>query len=704
MIAGKEAVSNVSLPFQPEWIWTEAGGRRNQYVAFRLVVEGLSGEKFLESVPVWVSAGNLYRLYLNGHYLGRGPVREWSGCAGLDRYELAPWLQPGRNVLSALVHYFGENVGGWPLSPPGFLLAGSLGKKPLSTGVAAWEAVQITAWNSASPRVNLYNGFTEEVNLRRWDRAIWETGSDRAGWQKAVVVATARGERRFLQPRQIPPLKEILLSPLTLVKAGKNFSLYAAPRLVSGSLEMELMAEKPVKLKVWYSDRLSRGKIEPGVEPENSNTSCDRLKVPVGRHRWYGAFLLRGFRYVQINGKDLQSLKMELQPREILYPCVNRAVFETSDGWLNRCWEMARLTLRLCLADTYLDNPSRERQQYGGDGYLQSLYAFDLFGDLALWRQFLRHFARGQGSDGSHQSGGPWCWNQIIPAWTLLWIESVGEYCRHTRDFSVASQYLSVIEKALKWFSALEEADGLLRVKEQFDWKGGKVVWNFIDWQKEKGQLTGEEARLALNGFYAMALGTAAWLFLLTGKHSLASALKRKRAALIKRLGSIERLPEHALVTATLAGAVSGKMDQLARKIFQHRSRTDVMFLFFTLKSLLQEDQVEAALVLLQDIFSPMMKEGPGTFWETRQVSKGSTRALCQAIGAAPAYWLPRLVTGLREVDADQRQLRFGRPLPGVEEGYVVLPCVDGEIELRSRRGKLVFSRCPSGWKTVVSA
>jgi len=680
-----------------QWIWTAPAGRRNQYVALRLIIEDVRPDQLPETVPVSVSGGSLYRLYVNGRYLGRGPVREWAGHAGLDRYDLRPWLQPGRNVISALVHYFGEKVGGWPLSPPGFLLAGALGETVVSTGQAPWQAVELDAWNAEAVRISLYNGFNEYVDLERWRPSVWELGGDDADWRAAVSVPDAALERSRLEPRQIPPLSETTLSPMTLRKSDENAMLFEADRMLSGSLEIELTAEAPTEIEIHYGDRLEDG-VFVGSHGE-VNTSVDRLTVPAGRHRWAGAFMLRGYRYVRLawNGPALRDVR--LTPREIVYPAVDRAIFETSDSSLNRCWEIARLTARLCMVDTYMDNPSRERQQYGGDGYLQGLYGFDLFGDLALWRQFLRHYGQGRRDDGALQAGGPWCWNQIIPVWTLLWIESIGEYYRHTRDQSIAREFADAILDALAWFEPMIGPDGLLAVDECFHWEGGEVLWNFIDWQIETDQLNGEPARLALNGFYAMALRTAGQLLELAGRKDASGACAAHGRQISGRLAALDTLGEHALVAATLAGAVSGRMGEAARLVREHRAQTDVMYLFFTLKALVNEGHPDAAMTLLRDVFEPMMETDHTTFWETRRVSPGSGRAVCQAIGAAPAYWLPRLVAGVREIKALSREVVFGPPLPGINSARVLLPCIDGEIDIITEAGRVCDVRLPEGWR-----
>ena len=65
----------------------------------------------LPSVPasyiVRVSADNRFILYVNGHRVGDGPARGDLSHWRYERFDLAPYLQPGQNLITATVWNFG---------------------------------------------------------------------------------------------------------------------------------------------------------------------------------------------------------------------------------------------------------------------------------------------------------------------------------------------------------------------------------------------------------------------------------------------------------------------------------------------------------------------------------------------------------------------------------------------------------------------
>jgi alpha-L-rhamnosidase len=59
------------------------------------------------SYPVRVSADNRFILYVNGHRVGDGPARGDLAHWRYERFDLAPLLQPGKNLITATVWNFG---------------------------------------------------------------------------------------------------------------------------------------------------------------------------------------------------------------------------------------------------------------------------------------------------------------------------------------------------------------------------------------------------------------------------------------------------------------------------------------------------------------------------------------------------------------------------------------------------------------------
>jgi alpha-L-rhamnosidase len=236
-----------------EWIWRErlgppirgdgAWGRadfdqdRNLYVYFRRTFD-------LPATPreaiAHVSADGRYRLFVNGVYAGRGPARCDPLWQYYDSYDIAPLLKPGRNVIVALVHSYGQDAS-WYQLPRGewsrvfgcggfffqcdAVLAG--GSKLAVHSDESWRHALAEAWERDLPGGG--PGFPEVYDARREPIGWREPGFDDSDWRPAVVLrrpALNRGPdiRPFprLVPRDIPFLLEEERFPEAVVSVGET--------------------------------------------------------------------------------------------------------------------------------------------------------------------------------------------------------------------------------------------------------------------------------------------------------------------------------------------------------------------------------------------------------------------------------------------------------------------------------------------------
>jgi len=102
-----------------DWVWRPRGihavpfgtnglsieDEQNRYVYFRYA---FVLEQPVLSARVYASTDGRYRLYVNGHFVGRGPARTHSGHQQVDPYDLTPYLHEGENVIAALAHSYGR--------------------------------------------------------------------------------------------------------------------------------------------------------------------------------------------------------------------------------------------------------------------------------------------------------------------------------------------------------------------------------------------------------------------------------------------------------------------------------------------------------------------------------------------------------------------------------------------------------------------
>lgn len=180
------------------------------------------------AAPVRVTCDGRYQLFVNGLRVGRGPVRSSPMTQKYDRYDLAPELRAGANVVAAIVHSYGVDTawyetaqGMWQptFGDGGWWLEGEDAAAALSTG-PDWRILRSDAWTERTARVNASLGFIEVLDGRRLPPGWSEPGFDDADWPRARILHLDGGgpDQPFggldvepfpiLLPNPLPPLVE----------------------------------------------------------------------------------------------------------------------------------------------------------------------------------------------------------------------------------------------------------------------------------------------------------------------------------------------------------------------------------------------------------------------------------------------------------------------------------------------------------------
>jgi alpha-L-rhamnosidase len=191
-----------------KWIWTEGDAApRNSYTYFRKILE-------LETAPkearVHLTADSRYQLFVNGAFVGRGPVRSDRRWLYYDTWDVAPHLKKGKNVLAVLVHHYGEWTFQYMQGRGGLLaeVVGAGGQR-LARSDWTWKARRSEAWSTGQPRMSIQLGFNEIYDARKeppdWKAATFDDGA----WRQAVEIG-APGMEPWpnLVPRDIPAMLE----------------------------------------------------------------------------------------------------------------------------------------------------------------------------------------------------------------------------------------------------------------------------------------------------------------------------------------------------------------------------------------------------------------------------------------------------------------------------------------------------------------
>ena len=746
------------LSFHPATlpIW-EAGdaeyfnARKNGCVLFRKTIRLTAGVRD----AVWrIFADTRYRAYVDGRLIGWGPSRCDHRLAQYDSYHLD--LAAGDHVLAVIAMHYGYSTGANTSVHQMFIaqLDGTAEDgTPLVVGTdTSWKARPAPWLSRTSLRVSGTLGpieiCDERERLRGWESADY----DEASWSSAAAMYGSTESLPWFafEARDIP-LPRTGLVPASAVTAcgfcagapcddhdlGKSVApvewgtgpagrlpvrLTGAPgqsavvniswdAVHCGFLRLEVSGRAGTVLDVLYAEALD-GRRVPAFSPSLRRV-CDRFVLDEGINDLEVTFGWKAFAHVQlwiwgeaeIRRAEVRTMEYPLPPAP---PC---SVAEPgAEALITNCLR----TLRLCAQDGLLDSPSREQQQWMGDGERQAGALFTLFRETALWRRLLRQI--GQSLDwsgcllprypGRHEHTAP------IPSFMLSWIFSHHEYVTRTGDRSLLDEWWPQMVAVMRWFTRFENPDGLLV---------DVPYWSFIDWGESPSGPALDVSRggmvTPLNALYLGACTAMAALaemagdaegvkFYSLGRDARAAALRQmsfvpergafcdcnvdgRRSASISEPTNLVML-EHARLPAEQAAS-------LLRRVFLHPDGPVVrMSPYFHRnfgQALARAGHARFAFDTMVARMCPSLETGASTIWERYALFHQKTPGAESFVGSASHAWgamLPSFlveeVLGLRGEDFDGRCFSVAPLVDDFPEAEIGFPTAAGPAVMKWTR------------------
>ncbi len=475
------------------------------------------------SYQVRVSADNRFILFVNGQRVGDGPARGDLSHWRYERFDLAPLLHAGRNLITATVWNWGIFAPIAQVSDrTAFLLeSDAIGTDGISTP-DGWQ-VEIESGHRALDRTSVdiptyfAAGPGEQLDAELYD---WNWQSDSSANANWVAVASpmrdamsatasqahsadATGDNNWgLVPDPLPhmeyaptsagevvrigtaPAKQADSStfpekPLTLPPGTRLHILLDRKTLTTAYPILTVSGGKGAKIWLTYSEALYDKQMHKGDRNEVGDRQAHGLKDNVlpdgGQHRIFEPLWWRTWRYLALDIETADApLTLESLTAEFTaYPFEQKATFTSPDSDLKQIWDISWRTTRLDAHETYMDTPYYEQLQYVGDTRIQALISYAVTGDDRLAKQALEAFDASRIPEGITRSRYPSSLPQTIPTFSLLWIGMVRDWWTYRPDPERARASLPGVRSVLGWFAHYEQPDGLLR---KLPW------WSFIDW------------------------------------------------------------------------------------------------------------------------------------------------------------------------------------------------------------------------------
>lgn len=544
-------------------VWLE--GREtemNVFAGFRGIFENTNAA----SAQVRVTGATLYRLFVNGSFVGHGPARGPHGYYRIDEWEVAPLLKAGVNVVAIEVAGYNANSY-YVLDQPSFLQAEVVlnGTVVCATGKqdAAFEAFPIgermqkvqrysfqrpfievyslkpgyDAWRTDStltvpaaplaetqpkrllPRGVPYPRFELQPVLRHLSSGSFEKGSmkqrflDRSlveiseklkGYPEKELATIISDELCTLHNTSLSPVQKDVPADSTFALQGGQFIVLDLGTNLSGFLKLQVACAEPTRLIATFDE------TETDLDVNWRRLGCvNALTFDLDK----GEYTLEGFepntmRFVRLTSVNGSCTVSGVALRRYEHPGAVLGQFHCADEKLNKIFEAGRTTFAQNAVDVFMDCPHRERAGWLCDSYFTARSALSLTGKVDVEHNFLENFQLPETFEHLPEGMLPMCYPSdhndgvFIPNWSLWFVMELGEYARRGGQEALIAALRPKIEALFAYFSKFENESGLLEKLES---------WVFVEWSAANNFV--QELNYPSNMLYAGALETAASVY-----------------------------------------------------------------------------------------------------------------------------------------------------------------------------------------------
>ncbi|MEK3669668.1 family 78 glycoside hydrolase catalytic domain [Paenibacillus sp. FSL R10-2771] len=740
-------------------------------VYFRRTFFIADGEK--PSLKLDVTADSRYQLYVNGQRAEVGPCKPTRQAQYYDSVEVTPFLRTGTNVLAVKVlrypssEPFQYGEGGptsvWRSQSAGLLVEGSVCNEEgdllesLDTD-SSWKVFRHKGYHNRPSSLIMWMGGLEEVDGSGAPSDWTKPEFDDHSWSAACEFAETRGygllnpwqllprpipflyeeERNFVavtrvEQIEIPQAEGLLHSPVKgslFLQPGQSIAMELdAGELTTGYLYISVHGGRGSEIRLLCAEGYEaqesqeRNRIKGNREDTSGKLLGDYDVYHVAgtgeagdEAEHYEPFWFRTFRYVRVEieaGNEPLEL-ISIAYRETGYPLDVQSTFHSSDAGLNKLWDLSVRTLRRCMHETYEDCPYYEQLQYTMDSRLMMLYTYYVSADERMPRRTIADFYQSRMPSGLLQSRYPSTDPQVIPSFSLYWIDMLAEYYKHTGDWKLIIRYRPAMLELLNWFNDRLTAEGIVGVTSNrywtyFDWVN--------DWPMGSPPESAEHPMILLSLMYAAALRKSSTLFRVTGWREVAGELEMRAESICKAVNKLawseekqlyRELPgteiysQHSQIMAVLAGAITGADARglLQRALREPIHRVTLPFTYLLMQALKQVGLHEE-LFGLWDRWRIFEQQGLSTLPETEV----NSRSDCHAWSAVPLAEFPASLLGITPAEPGYAAIRIAPVIGNLTSASGSVITVQGivHVEWKLEAGEFkIIARTPDSVPAVI--
>ena len=662
-----------------KYIWDDSdGGEENVWMCFRKTVDLSEVPKTLTA---FLSADSKYWLYINGEtVVFEGGVKRGPAADGgyYDSVEIGSCLHPGRNIISALVWYWGKDTSfsSTDSGKAGFLFeAGSI----LSD--SSWKVCRNTAYQNAPgrkqpnyrlPEFSIYYDATQEIGdwlSLDYDDSLWKNAKENgtggcAPWGN-------------LYPRAVPLWKDCGLKDYENSDVYKNCEINSKKKITldipynaqcTPYLRINTAAGKQIRIT---TENTRIGAVSDTYITKDGEQAFEALGWFNGEHITYE--IPAGVRI------------LELKYRETGYDTEFSGLFECENEDLNTLWQKSLRTLYVTMRDNFMDCPDRERAQWWGDvtnEMAMSMYALDSKAYLLYQKGVASMLGHIDPATNVLQTVVPISQKFFeLPVQQLAGICGFWTYYLYTgdRDF-LATVYDASVNYVHLW--TIGES-GLVNHRDG--------SWDWMDW--------GMHADVAAieNAWYYYALSCIRNMAEVLGKtcddiSPSMSRIKSGYASLWTKNGyksrSVIGPDDRANALAVLSGLAEKDQYDVIANVLTNKKHSSPYMEYYVLEALCRMDRYDAAKCRMLQRYGKMIRADYSTLWEFWHRIAGTRN---HAWSGGPLVIMSKYFAGIRPVDAGYASFIIKPQLTDLRQVNCIVPTVKGYIRVAASKTDKAF-------------
>lgn len=625
-----------------KFIWIEKDCTPDSYGEFYFPLNYDGGKLDLN-----ISCDSDYTLFINGKFAYCNQYGDFEHFKVYDTIDLAKHLKKGENKIAILVWYFGFDTSKYKTYNAGLIFE----VKDENGNIVKISDEQVLSRKSRayqSGRQKLITtqlGFGYKYDSTKEDN--WQMGElngfNRSTLVKKDCVFYPRPNKKLINEEKISA---------KLISQSDTCKIYDFGKEVFGLFYIDCDTDFDQTLSISFGEDLPNGKVARFIAERDFSFE---YVAKTGKNKYTNYMLSLGCRFLQVDSETHLRIN-QIGVINQYYPVIENTVIAQDKDFL-RIYNLCVNTLKLSMAEHYMDCPWREQALYAFDSRNQMLAGYSVFkdGNFEYAKSNLLLISQDRSEDGLLSICYPCGISLRIPAFSLYYILQIKEYLQYSNDKAFVGSIVYKLKEIIQSFAKRVENNLVVNFS-------GENYWNFYDWSPLL-MGTNERSRkplpdLVINCLFIIALDSFEYICNTLGEKFEYSELKNQVVKATKeQYFNVEKglfffaddkdeFTEVGNSLAILAGLCNQKeKEHICNEIVSGKMLQGTLSLktikYDALLSL-GDKHVEYIKEEIKKEYLYMLDQGADCTWETIEGKKafGEAGSLCHGWSAVPAYYL----------------------------------------------------------------